>query len=51
MTPIIDGSKVAPPPLTDDQIYKIAREVCDRPPSRADAIALVRAALAASGVA
>lgn len=36
------------PPLTDEQIVKIAREVCDRPIQRQDAVALARAVIAAS---
>ncbi len=36
------------PPLTDEQIVKIAREVCDRPIQRQDAIVLARAVIAAS---
>ena len=36
------------PPLTDEQIVKIAREVCDRPIQRQDAVALARAVIAAT---
>lgn len=39
---------MTPPPLTDEQIVKIAREVCDRPIQRQDAVALARAVIAAS---